>query len=42
MTCHAAIVSRELGVPCLVGTRTATQVLRDGELVTVDARGVGC
>ena len=39
MTCHAAIVSRELGVPCLVGTRTATQVLRDGELVTVDARG---
>ncbi len=37
MTCHAAIVSRELGIPCLVGTGTATQVLRDGELVTVDA-----
>ena len=36
MTCHAAIVSRELGVPCVVGTRTATTVLRDGELVTVD------
>lgn len=36
MTCHAAIVSRELGVPCVVGTRTATQSLRDGELVTVD------
>jgi pyruvate,water dikinase len=36
MTCHAAIVSRELGVPCVVGTRNATTVLRDGELVTVD------
>jgi pyruvate,water dikinase len=40
MTCHAAIVARELGVPCVVGARTATSVLRDGELVTVDgARG---
>jgi pyruvate,water dikinase len=37
MTCHAAIVSRELGVPCLVGTGDATSKLRDGELVTVDA-----
>lgn len=36
MTCHAAIVSRELGVPAVVGTRSATTVLRDGELVTVD------
>jgi pyruvate, water dikinase len=36
MTCHAAIVSRELGVPCVVGARNATQVLRDGEAVTVD------
>jgi len=40
MTCHAAIVSRELGLPCVVGTRNATTVLRDGETVTVDgARG---
>ncbi len=39
-TCHAAIVSRELGVPCVVGTRTATADLRDGDIVTVDgARG---
>ncbi len=37
MTCHAAIVSRELGVPCVVGTAEATRKLRDGELVTVDA-----
>ncbi len=37
MTCHAAIVSRELGVPCVVGTRRATSVLHDGMIVTVDA-----
>jgi len=40
VTSHAAIVSRELRIPCVVGTHMATQVLRDGELVTVDgARG---
>jgi pyruvate,water dikinase len=37
MTCHAAIVSRELGIPCVVGTGEATRTLRDGEIVTVDA-----
>ncbi len=37
MTCHAAIVSRELGIPCVVGTGEATKVLRGGEVVTVDA-----
>ena len=37
MTCHAAIVSRELGVPCIVGTKNATSVLHDGQLITVDA-----
>jgi pyruvate,water dikinase len=36
MTCHAAIVSREMGVPAVVGARTATTALRDGEVVTVD------
>jgi pyruvate,water dikinase len=36
MTCHAAIVARELGVPCVVGARTATATLRDGDVVTVD------
>lgn len=36
MTCHAAIVARELSVPCVVGARTATTVLRPGALVTVD------
>jgi pyruvate, water dikinase len=37
MTCHAAIVTRELGIPCIVGTGDATKRLRDGEIVTVDA-----
>ncbi|MCS7129882.1 MAG: pyruvate, water dikinase [Archaeoglobaceae archaeon] len=36
MTCHAAIVSRELGVPAVVGTKNATDVLKDGMVVTVD------
>jgi pyruvate,water dikinase len=41
ITCHAAIVSRELGVPCVVGARTATVALTSGQLVTVDGgRGV--
>ncbi|MEJ2068557.1 MAG: PEP/pyruvate-binding domain-containing protein, partial [Deltaproteobacteria bacterium] len=37
-TCHAAIVSRELGVPCIVGAENATEVLADGEMVTVDGQ----
>ena len=36
MTCHAAIVSRELGTPAVVGTKKATSVLQTGQLVTVD------
>jgi pyruvate, water dikinase len=36
MTCHAAIVARELGVPCIVGARDATTRLRDGDVVTID------
>jgi pyruvate, water dikinase len=41
MTCHAAIVARELGTPCIVGAKEATKLLKDGMLVTVDgARGV--
>jgi pyruvate, water dikinase len=40
-TAHAAIVSRELGIPCVVGTGEATKTLHDGQIVTVDgARGV--
>lgn len=37
ITCHAAIVSRELGIPCVIGTKIATQVLKDGDVVEVDA-----
>ena len=37
LTCHAAIVSRELGIPCIIGTKVATQVLKDGQLVEVNA-----
>ncbi|MFQ5827349.1 MAG: phosphoenolpyruvate synthase, partial [Dehalococcoidia bacterium] len=35
-TSHAAIVSRELGLPCVVGTELATQTLKDGQMITVD------
>jgi phosphohistidine swiveling domain-containing protein len=35
--CHAAIVSREMNKPCIIGTKIATQVLKDGDLVEVDA-----
>jgi pyruvate,water dikinase len=35
-TSHAAIVSRELGVPCVVGTKTATTTLKQGRIITVD------
>lgn len=38
-TCHAAIVSRELGVPCAVGTSQATGILRDGQSITVSCAG---
>ncbi|MHC1681299.1 MAG: phosphoenolpyruvate synthase [Methanomassiliicoccales archaeon] len=36
MTCHAAIVARELGIPCIVGASHATELLKDGEKITVD------
>lgn len=40
-TCHAAIVSRELGIPCVVGTGTATHTLKNSQVVTVDgAKGL--
>jgi len=34
-TCHAAIVSRELGIPCVIGTENATEILKNGQKVTV-------
>ncbi|MGA2418029.1 MAG: PEP-utilizing enzyme [Candidatus Staskawiczbacteria bacterium] len=37
LLCHAAIIARELKIPCIVGTKIATKVLTDGDLVEVDA-----
>lgn len=37
ITCHAAITSRELKIPCIIGTKIATRVLKDGDMVEVDA-----
>jgi|GEM_PF-5831291 len=37
LTCHAAIISREFNIPCVIGTKIATKVLRDGDSVEVDA-----
>lgn len=36
LTAHASIVSREMGIPCIVGTQTATIKLKEGEIITVD------
>lgn len=38
-TCHAAIISRELGIPCVVGTNNATKVIKSGDKVTVACEG---
>ena len=37
ITCHAAILSREMKKPCIIGTKIASKVLKDGDLVEVDA-----
>jgi phosphohistidine swiveling domain-containing protein len=42
MTCHAAIISRELRIPCIIGTQAATRVIPDGAALRLEARaGVG-
>ena len=41
LTCHAAIVAREMKKPCVIGTKIATKVFKDGDVVEVDAeRGI--
>lgn len=37
ITCHAAIVSRELRIPCVIGVKNASKILKEGELIQVDA-----
>ncbi len=36
ITCHAAIISRELGTPCIIGTKVATKTFKDGDIVEID------
>jgi len=38
-TCHGAIVSRELGIPCIVGAKNATSILKTGRYITIDCSG---
>jgi len=38
ITCHAAVVAREFKIPCVIGTKYATKVLKDGDLVEVNAK----
>jgi pyruvate, water dikinase len=41
-TCHAAIISRELGIPCVIGSKTGTKVIKDGMEITIDcSEGIG-
>jgi pyruvate,water dikinase len=41
-TCHAAIISRELGIPCVIGTGNGTSVLKNGSNITIDcSEGIG-
>jgi len=37
VTSHAAVIARELNIPCVIGTKIATKILKDGDLVEVDA-----
>lgn len=40
ITCHAAIVARELNKPCVIGTKKATKVFKDGDMVMVEANDI--
>ena len=40
-TCHAAIVARELKTPCVIGTRVATKVLKDGDEIEMEIEKLG-
>ena len=37
ITCHAAVIARELNKPCIIGTKSATQIIKTGDVVEVDA-----
>lgn len=38
LLCHAAITARELGIPCLVNTKNATKILKDSQVIVIDAK----
>lgn len=38
LTCHAAIISREMGKPCIIGTKVATRILKNGDFVEMDTK----
>ena len=38
LTCHAAIVARELGKPCIIGTRLATKIFKSGDTIEVNLK----
>ncbi len=38
ITCHAAIVSRELGIPCVIGTKKATKILKSGDKIEINLK----
>ena len=38
LMCHAAIISRELKIPCIVGTKDATQIFKNGDMIQVDTQ----
>ena len=42
ITCHAAIVSRELKIPCIVGTKNATKVIKDGDMIEIKEGKIIC
>jgi pyruvate,water dikinase len=37
ITCHAAIIAREMKKPCIIGTKIASKIIKDGDMVEVDA-----
>ena len=42
ITCHAAIVSRELKIPCIVGTKNATKIIKDGDMIEIKEGKIIC
>ena len=37
ITCHASIISREMKIPCIVGTKIATKIFKNGDIISIDS-----